>query len=78
MSKKSLKALAKSYEVENFYDYIIESYVNGNFTQATELIREMSRRDRAQLLVYVSGGNFNHELREKLEIAIKDLVDSLA
>ena len=78
MAKKDLKALERSYEVENFYEYIIDSYVNGNFSQAEKLIHEMRRRDRAQLLVYVSAGDYDHALRYQNERAIEDLIDSLA
>lgn len=78
MAKKNLQALSKSYEVDNFYDYIIESYTNGNFLSVPKLIREMRRRDRAQLLNLVSGGVYDHALRHNKERAIKDIIDSLA
>lgn len=48
----TLKQLAKSYEVENFFDYIIESYINGNFSQVRELFNEMSKKDRYAFIAY--------------------------
>lgn len=50
---RTLKQLARRYEVANFYDYVVESAVNGNWEQVGQLIREMRRIDRASLLKMV-------------------------
>lgn len=44
--KSHLKELAESYEVENFYDYIIETQANGNFSQVCELFFELNPEER--------------------------------
>lgn len=48
--KKSLESLAKCYEVEDFYGYICESWINGNKKQAVELFFEMNPKDRADFM----------------------------
>lgn len=55
---KSAKRLAKEYEVSDFFNYIIESYINGNKTQCVELFKEMNRHD--QLL-------FIHDIQHRFE-----------
>ncbi|UKK52701.1 hypothetical protein [Prevotella sp. E2-28] len=50
MAKRTLKNLAATYEVENFFDYICESYINGNKEQAIKLFYEMCRKDRADFM----------------------------
>lgn len=50
MAKRTLESLAKMYEVEDFFDYICESYINGNKKQAIELFYEMGPRDRANFM----------------------------
>ena len=50
MAKKSLESLAKDYEVEDFFDYICESYLNGNRTNAIELFFEMKPKDRVDFM----------------------------
>lgn len=47
-----LEKLAKSYEVEDFFDYIIESQINGNFSQVRELFNEMTKKDRYAFIAY--------------------------
>lgn len=47
-----LEKLAKSYEVENFFDYIIESQINGNFRQVRKLYCEMTGKDRKAFYHY--------------------------
>lgn len=47
-----LEKLAKDYEVENFFDYIIESQANGNFSQVRELAKELKRNELVRFTVY--------------------------
>lgn len=47
-----LEKLSKSYEVDNFFDYIIESRINGNLSQVRELYREMTGKDRKAFYHY--------------------------
>lgn len=47
-----LERLAKAYEVENFFDYIIESQVNGNFNQVKELAKKLKRNELVHFTAY--------------------------
>lgn len=47
-----LEKLAKAYEVENFFDYIIESQATGNFKQVRDLARELDADERKMLVDY--------------------------
>jgi predicted metal-dependent phosphotriesterase family hydrolase len=75
---RTLKQLARRYEVANFYDYVVESAVNGNWEQVGQLIREMRRIDRATLLKVVCFCGyynwFDHLAKNKL---IDCLIDAL-
>lgn len=63
-----LQRLAKSYELEvndySFFDYIIETLVNGNFSSIPELVRELTRKEYGQLISYCHeyGGQSGQEL----------------
>lgn len=47
-----LEKLAKDYEVENFFDYIIESQANGNFSQVRELAKKLKLNELVQFTAY--------------------------
>lgn len=47
-----LEKLANDYEVENFFDYIIESQANGNFSQVRELAKELKRNELVRFTAY--------------------------
>ena len=47
-----LEKLAKSYEVENYFDYIIESQMNGNFEQVRELAKRLKRNELVRFCAY--------------------------
>lgn len=47
-----LEKLAKAYEVENFFDYIIESQVNGNLNQVKELAKKLKRNELVRFTAY--------------------------
>ena len=47
-----LEKLAKDNEVENFFDYIIESQANGNFSQVRELAKELKRNELVRFTAY--------------------------
>lgn len=47
-----LERLAKAYEVDNFFEYIIESQANGNFNQVKELAKKLKRNELVQFTVY--------------------------
>lgn len=50
MAKKTLESLAKAYEVDDFFDYICETYLNGNKKSALELFNEMRPGDRKDFM----------------------------
>jgi hypothetical protein len=38
-----------------YFDYCLNSYFNGNFSQCKELFKAMSKTDRKALLTYIKG-----------------------
>lgn len=63
-----LQRLAKSYELEvndySFFDYIIETLANGNFSSIPELVRKLTRKEYGQLISYCYeyGGQYGQKL----------------
>lgn len=51
MARKSLKTLNKMYETENFFDVIIESYINGHLAQCKEQYNMMKPQDQKTFLM---------------------------
>lgn len=51
MARKSLKTLNKVYETENFFDVIIESYINGHHAQCKEQYNMMKPQDQKDFLI---------------------------
>lgn len=62
MRKKSLAALAKEYEVEDFIGYIIQSMEWGQFSQIPGLLNEMKKEDVRHFLNDVSSGKLDFQL----------------
>lgn len=56
--KKSLNKLAQIYfddiNGQRFFDYIVESQVNGHFKQVVELFNELRHTDKAEFLIQLS------------------------
>ena len=53
---KNLKTLAKQLDFKNdadYFEYCIESYINGNFQQCKKLFKDMHKKDRVSLLRYI-------------------------
>lgn len=40
-----------------YFDYMIHSYINGNFTQCRELYNAMRKEDRKNFINYISNSN---------------------
>lgn len=40
---------------EEYFDYCINSYCNGNFSQCRELFKDMTKADRKKLIEYIAG-----------------------
>mgnify|MGYP001574649264 CR=1 FL=1 len=54
--KKTLKQLNKEYDFKNpngYFDYCIESHINGQFKQCRDLFNAMSKNDKKCLIVYI-------------------------
>lgn len=51
MARKSLNTLNKVYETENFFDVIIESYINGHPSQCKEQYNMMKPQDQKDFLI---------------------------
>lgn len=37
------------------YDYLIDSHINGNFSQCRELFKKMTKQKRKEALIYIDG-----------------------
>lgn len=58
------KKLDFSTEYE-YFDYCIDSYINGNFSQCKNLFKAMTKKDKNNLLIYISN---DIEHKDKTEI----------
>lgn len=38
---------------ENYFEYCIESHINGNFSQCEDLFKKMSKADKKRLIRYI-------------------------
>lgn len=57
--RKSVEKLAKEYEVENYWDYVMETATNGQFESVTELVHEMRKEDLRQFAYLIWWGHFD-------------------
>lgn len=57
MARKSLNTLNKVYETENFFDVIIESYINGHPSQCKEQYNMMKPQDQKDFLICLVNNN---------------------
>ena len=64
--KKLLKTLAKELEFTQeieYFDYCIDSHINGNFSQCRELFNAMRKEDKKAFINYLNGqAQFNGKL----------------
>ena len=51
ISKKLIKDLEKE-NINDFYNYIVESKINGNYTQTKEFIKKLSKTQRKDFFIY--------------------------
>lgn len=64
--KKSLKTLAKQLDFnseEDYFNYMADSYINGNFSQCKDLFNAMSKEDRKEALKWLKL-NINYQVGE--------------
>lgn len=61
-----LITLAKKLDFTNeieYFDYCINSWFNGNFSQCKRLFKDMTKADRKRLLSYIKGCyDYKHEV----------------
>lgn len=57
MARKSLKTLNKLYETDNFFNVIIESYINGHPSQCKEQYNMLKPNDQKEFLICLVGEN---------------------
>ena len=73
---KLLKTLAKEYEFENeqqYFEYIVQSLINGQRSQVRELFNQMKKEDKEEFLNnFLEVGNSYHE--EVKSICIEELL----
>lgn len=59
----------KDYEfdtIEDYYEYIVESKMNGNYSQMKELFNKLSKGQKASFLVWLKINNINNIRLEDL------------
>ncbi len=72
MSKRQGKSVAQQcryYEVENIFDYMVETYINGNISHLKGLYKELNR-DSKRLFVEYCFTEMNPEYRHEIILAI--------
>lgn len=69
MSRKSLKTLNKMYETDNYFNVIIDSYINGNHSQCKEQYNAMKAQDQKEFLIQLVG-----EYRQEMSVGIMRII----
>lgn len=53
---KQIKSILKEYDfnyIEEYYQYIVDSYINGNFEQSKRLYKGMKKEDQKEFIIYL-------------------------
>ena len=58
IGKKTLKDYGYK-EITDFYNYIVDSYINGNFTQVKALFKKLNKEQREEFINFLEEINFN-------------------
>ncbi len=72
MSKRRGKTVAQQcryYEVENIFDYMVETYINGNSSTLKRLYKELNREARRQFIEYCFD-DMNPEYRREIILKV--------
>jgi len=51
MNEKEINPKDKT--IEDFFDYVIESEINGNYNQVKEFVKEMSQNQHSHFMIYI-------------------------
>lgn len=76
MAKKALESLAKSYDVESFFGYICDTWINGNKKSAIELFYEMKPKDRLDFMNELNYCTFDGDGPWQMDL-LRDIIYSL-
>lgn len=72
MNKRRGKTVAQQcsyYEVENIFDYMVDTYINGNANTLTRLYKELNREARRQFIEYCFD-DMNPEYRREIILKV--------
>jgi hypothetical protein len=59
--------------IEDYFQYITDSIINGQRQQARELISELSTKQKKEALMYYELLNFNEESSESKKLILESL-----
>jgi len=65
ISKQYIKDLEFN-NIEEFFNYVVESKINGNYTQTKEFIKKMNTEQRHDFKFYLDSCFFDTETKEEL------------
>lgn len=70
VSKHTLKTY-NFFHIETYFDYIVESYINGQLMQVCELCKKLSKSQKLQCLNYIQNSYSSNQLEAVLYINTK-------
>ena len=50
---KTIAQQCRYYEVDNIFEYMVSVYLNGNISDFGELFKELKRKDRKEVILYL-------------------------
>ncbi len=65
MAKKKLITLAKELDFtteQEYFDYMIDTHINGQFTQCRNLFNEMSRTNQKEFIIYLDNSSTDKKI----------------
>jgi len=65
ISKKDLK-MYEFYSIENYFDYIIESQINGNSSQVKDLFKKLSGDQKRLFFAYIQ--NYDKSIKYDFDL----------
>ena len=65
VSKKLLKDY-EFYSIEKYFDYIIDSQINGNHTQVKDLFKKLGKDQKRLFMAYIQ--NYDKSLRYNFDL----------
>lgn len=62
MAKKSLQKLCAEHKCDNYFNFIIKSFIDGNFKKGKELYLEMKSNDKRNFRLLCSELGYENEI----------------